>query len=94
MRVECMSSWQQFREAVPGQRFIEYHGRATHSPVLSIVFGSILIVAGLVMLVAPGPGLLALALGFASLASGSRWFAERLDRAELRVRAWRHRRDA
>ena len=49
------------------------------------VVGSLLVVAGLVMLVTPGPGLLAIIAGLAVWAREFRWARRMLDRARQRV---------
>ncbi len=51
------------------------------------VAGTMLIVAGLVMLVTPGPGLLAIGAGMALLGREYRWARRLLDRARARLRA-------
>jgi hypothetical protein len=45
------------------------------------------LLAGAIMLVAPGPGVLVFALGAALVAEESLWMAKLLDRAELRIRS-------
>lgn len=53
---------------------------------LGTVVGLVLIAAGLVLLVVPGPGIPLLVLGLAFAGSQSRLLAKGLDRAELAVR--------
>ena len=75
----------------PGHRFSERYRRTR--PVsrlrkpLALVAGFLLILAGIVMTVTPGPGLPALLLGAMLIAGESRRAALALDRLELAVRA-------
>lgn len=59
--------------------------RRVSSIVAVSVAGSLLVVAGLVMLVTPGPGLLAIIAGLALLAREFRWARRLLDRTRRRV---------
>ncbi|MBA3539898.1 MAG: hypothetical protein H0T79_09735 [Deltaproteobacteria bacterium] len=52
------------------------------------MLGVVLVFAGGVMLVVPGPGLLVIVFGLALLAGESKRLAHVLDRAELVVRRW------
>jgi uncharacterized protein (TIGR02611 family) len=61
--------------------------------VLVTALGALLVAAGIVMLVTPGPGLLAIAAGLAVLAREYRWARRLLDRAKARL-PHRHRRQA
>ena len=60
------------------------------------VIGTVLVTAGVVMLLTPGPGLLAIVAGLAVLAREFRWARRLLDRARARVLRGRgdHRRSA
>jgi len=84
--------WRALRSAPPGERFQQrFHARRLVrkrglSRVLAIFGGTAVLVAGAVMLVAPGPGILVLALGAALVAEESLWMARLLDRSELRIR--------
>ena len=82
--------WRAFKESRPGQRFWDYHERVRHQtgPIrwVRIGLGLIATAAGLVMLVAPGPGILFLFFGLALLAARSAWLAKMLDKAELWLR--------
>ena len=49
------------------------------------VIGTVLVVAGVVMLVTPGPGLLAIVAGLAVWAREFRWARRLLDRARARL---------
>jgi hypothetical protein len=55
--------------------------------VIYIGAGVALMIAGAVMLLAPGPGTLVLLLGAGLVAQESVWMSRALDWAELRVRA-------
>jgi hypothetical protein len=87
-------SWREFKEASPGRRFVDSYERRQQGghgglgKAVSIVLGSALIVAGVIGLVAPGPGLLGLAFGAALIAREFRWAARWLDALELKLRAW------
>jgi hypothetical protein len=54
--------------------------------MLTIVAGTLLLAVGLVMLVAPGPGILVVVLGGALLAEESQLIARFLDWAEVGIR--------
>lgn len=75
----------------PGQRFSERYRRTRHVSALrkplAIAGGSILIVAGAVLMLTPGPGALVMLAGAMLIASESRRAAQALDRLELAVRA-------
>ena len=53
---------------------------------MAIFGGMAVLLAGAVMLVAPGPGILVFALGAALVAEESLWMAKLLDRMEVRIR--------
>jgi uncharacterized protein (TIGR02611 family) len=85
-------AWHRFRSAKPGTRFKrqfeENQQERKHRwfrPVV-IVVGVAVVLVGLVALPAPGPGILIVAAGAALLARESRWIAERLDLAEVKLR--------
>lgn len=92
-------STREFMALPAGERFrttFERHQRTRRSPARRIAFvagGVLLIAAGLVALVAPGPGLVMIALGFLLVARESSRLARVLDRLELAARRWwaRHR---
>ena len=83
--------WHQFTSSEPGSRFIDYHHRvkeaSTASRVARIGLGLVLFVAGIVMLVAPGPGILFMVFGLACFGGELGWIAKGLDRFELKARA-------
>ena len=90
-----MSMWQQLRSAEPGRRFREHHERVKDRHIavkLALAaIGTVLIVAGFVMLFIPGPGILAIVVGLALVAAGSSRLSDALDRLEQRIRSWRKR---
>ncbi len=84
----------EFLDLAPGERFcltFERQQRARRHAAVRIAFvagGVLLIIAGLVALVAPGPGLVMIALGFLLIARESSRLARTLDRLELAARRW------
>jgi hypothetical protein len=76
----------------PGRRFQERYlraRRAAHSAakrVAKVAAGALLIAVGIVLLPAPGPGILVVLLGLALVAESSLTVAKALDRLELRAR--------
>lgn len=58
--------------------------------IVVTVLGAVLVVAGVVMLVTPGPGLVAIAAGLAVLATEFDWARDLRDRARHRLRGIRH----
>lgn len=88
--------WQQLCESKPGERFQKLHQRRHETGAsggqrsLRMAAAVGLILLGLVMMPAPGPGMLVVLAGAALLASESLGTARRLDRLELWVRdRWR-----
>jgi hypothetical protein len=79
-----------FARSPPGRRFQKlYESRPPCSPLKRwgrMAGGILLCVAGLVMLVAPGPGILILLIGGGLMAQESAAVARVLDRAEVRIR--------
>lgn len=94
-------TWRQLKSGTPGKRFQAQYERQQRSrrpawvrPVW-IAAGTVLTAAGLVALVAPGPGVLLVGLGAAMIARESRVAARSLDWIELRLRdAWAWLKDA
>ena len=88
-------NWSAFRRGRPGHRFQERYergrkaraGGSAWTRFLKPFAALVLLVAGLVFCVIPGPGLPLLLLGAALLADVSRPVAVGLDWLELRVRA-------
>ncbi|MEP7044902.1 MAG: PGPGW domain-containing protein [Dokdonella sp.] len=90
--------WQAFRTQPAGKRFQQrYRRRTTRSgPLRKFAFmlaGLLLIALGVVMIVLPGPGLLAILLGAGFVAEESQFAARVLDRVDLwisrRIERWR-----
>jgi UPF0716 family protein affecting phage T7 exclusion len=88
-------STKEFLALAPGRRFCESFERNQRERgsgakrVAFIALGIVLMLAGVLALVAPGPGLLMIAGGLLLIARESRLLARALDRAELAVRrAW------
>lgn len=85
-------NWRQFKAARPGERFraqYERRHRRGGNPVmraLRLLLGVAVTAAGLVLMPAPGPGMLIVALGLTLLAHESLGVARALDWAELRLR--------
>lgn len=84
--------FQELRQAPPGQRFLQqYERRQREHPsaalkALALAGGWLIVLLGLVMLPAPGPGMLVVVAGLATLASVSKTAAQGLDAAELMLR--------
>lgn len=85
-------NWRFLLDAAPGDRFLGYYQRRQQSRAsgmlrIGLLCGGILLsLIGIVMLVAPGPGLLAVAAGMALVAGESRAFARGLDSVECALR--------
>jgi len=87
--------WREFKEGRPGHRFQERYERnrktgSRRSPALRTlkpIAGALLLIAGIVFCLIPGPGLPLLLLGVAFLADVSRRVAAALDRTELWLRS-------
>ena len=60
---------------------IRFIGRNTKRIAVSVV-GGVLVLAGLIMLVLPGPGLIVIVLGFAVLGTEYAWAAAALERTK------------
>lgn len=84
-------SWGLLKSGKPGDRFERFYknqqeGRSPVRKVVSIVIGVAIVAAGLVLLPAPGPGMLVVALGFGLLAREFLVVARALDWLEPRLR--------
>ncbi len=94
--------WRAFKDDEPGARFQHQHDRmqkkARGVRIAQAAAGSLLTLAGVVLLFVPGPGLLVMVFGLALLAGLSSSLAKLLDRAEpplrhqaqLMRRGWNH----
>jgi uncharacterized protein (TIGR02611 family) len=86
--------WQRFRAARPGQRFQTiYRGRherrtggRSFKNIINIASGVALVIVGLILVPAPGPGWLIVALGGALLAREFLTVARFLDAFEIKLR--------
>lgn len=82
------------RDAPAGRRFQRRHDRmlARKEPAWKhrarLAGSALVVVAGVVMLAFPGPGLLVIILGLAMLGGEFAWVAERMDQTELLLRRW------
>jgi Putative transmembrane protein (PGPGW) len=87
-------SWRLFRADLPGRRFSNLYRRHqkshTRNPIIRrgfmITGGVLIVIAGLILMPAPGPGIAVVILGIAFLAAEIRKIAYWLDAMELRVR--------
>lgn len=85
--------WHALNNGTPGRRFEEHHLRRQSSPRhrrhiwLMMTLGVLLFVAGVVMLVTPGPGVIFIAAGAALIAEESIVAARTMDWFDVRVRA-------
>ena len=92
MLQEWKREWQAFEKAPAGQRFVRRYEsrkrekRGRWKRLAKITLGMGLIVAGAIMLVIPGPGILVIGLGGALIAQEFRWAAAVMDWAEVRLR--------
>lgn len=96
--------WRDLRKGKPGRRFQNrYYGRKEQrsnpfTKLLYLVIGTLLTLAGIVLLPAPGPGFLVILVGAAMLAQESLLVARVCDWAEVKARsllgraqrAWKH----
>lgn len=93
---DLKSLWRKFRADRPGQRFQNlYHrrrneetGRFPAERLLNAGAGIALIVVGLILVPAPGPGWLIAAVGCGLVASEFLFAARFLDSAEVKIRSW------
>jgi len=86
-----MKIWEELKRGKPGHRFQGRYERANRRGGLRkwalIVGGVLLILAGIVFLPLPGPGILIIAAGGFLMAEESHAAARALDWIELRVRS-------
>ena len=87
-----LNVWEDLKQASPGERFQRVYrhrrnsGHGITRKTLSLVLGVVLILAGVVLLFIPGPGLLIMAIGGVLIARRSLAAARILDRTELQLR--------
>ena len=96
MRTRLKDYLRLLRTAEPGKRFQQYFSRRHQAGssnlrrVLTLGLGGLVVAVGLVLMPAPGPGILVVAAGAALMAGESLWMARGLDRAEILARKlWR-----
>lgn len=101
-------SWKALERAQPGSRFQGQYkrqqkaGETSVGRLLRIIAGTVIVLAGIFFLPAPGPGFIIIALGGALLAREFKHAAKLLDHLEVRGRrvfgwvrrTWRRRRAA
>jgi hypothetical protein len=84
--------WQKFLQSPPGRRFIDRYLRrrqkksSAYGRFISIALGIVMLTAGLIMLVVPGPGIVSTLLGLGVLAEQSQLMARAMDWLDLRSR--------
>ena len=96
MKQKLRDGWEAFKQAPLGQRFqarYENHhakeGKWFHRAI-SVLIGVLMLMAGIIMLVTPGPAFIALGLGAILIAEESLMMAKLLDWIDLRGHAlWR-----
>ncbi len=94
MLKDTRHGFRQFLDDPPGRRFAELYarrrkvsgGRVNFLKVFHIAFGVLLILAGILFLAIPGPGITMTVIGCVLLGGESRIMAGVLDRAELFLR--------
>ncbi|MEP6882705.1 MAG: PGPGW domain-containing protein [Dokdonella sp.] len=104
MTVSVRRQWQHFEATPSGRRFQTRHrmrrghGGGVARKVLICGMGVLIVLAGIVMIVLPGPGMLAIVIGATLIAEESLFAARMLDRIDLWVtglyKRWRSRRNA
>ncbi len=94
------SSYREFAHSAPGHRFEDRYLRLRHADrgiahrALLAGLGVLVFAAGVVMLIAPGPGLLGMLAGASLIAQESHVLSRKLDRGELWLRrTWSRLRD-
>jgi uncharacterized protein (TIGR02611 family) len=88
---EIRRSWRLLESGKPGDRFERYYrsqheGRSPLRKVVSIAIGFAIVAAGIILLPAPGPGTLVVALGLGLLAREFLIVAHALDWLEPKLR--------
>ncbi|MEO5810961.1 MAG: PGPGW domain-containing protein [Rhodanobacter sp.] len=88
MTVSLRRQWQHFKATPCGRRFYTRHrvrraqGGGVARKLLISALGGLTVLAGIAMIVLPGPGMLAIALGAAFIAQESLFAARLLDRLD------------
>lgn len=96
--------WHRFKETRPGERFKAHFWKrqkqpnSTYKKALVITTGILIMITGVILLPAPGPGILILLIGAALIAQESLTAARFMDWADIRarkvcawgLRTWRH----
>lgn len=90
------SLWKKFRADSPGKRFENLYrrrrneetGRFSAERIVNAGAGIALIVVGLILIPAPGPGWLIVAVGCGLIGSEFLFAARLLDSAEMKIRSW------
>lgn len=94
MMTQIKKEWEEFKHARPGRRFEERYwrrkneegGKLSFRKLAHIVLGLAAMFTGLVLLAAPGPGVLVVVLGLGLLGSEFLFVARFLDWAEPKLR--------
>lgn len=94
LKANFQKRWEQFQEGEPGSRFEERYRRRRAAAddsfglvrLLYIVGGVLVMLAGLVMMPAPGPGTAVFVVGLSFLGSEFLPVARFMDRSEMRLR--------
>jgi hypothetical protein len=93
MLKQIQRTWSEVKAGKPGQRFRDHYKRRNHPArhgalrkTVTIAGGGALIAVGIVGLVLPGPGVLAIALGCALISTESYFAAKAMDVLELGAR--------
>jgi hypothetical protein len=91
MTAAIVEEWRSFRRDSPGQRFENHYLRmkregSRKGAIARCVAGVVLVCLGLVMLVAPGPGIIVSLFGLGLLGGQSKTLARGLDRVEPALR--------
>jgi uncharacterized protein (TIGR02611 family) len=85
-------AWQELRKAPPGRRFQQRFQRRRSAPRSALrktgvlAGGALVVIAGVIALPLPGPGLVIMALGALLIAGESRAAARSLDWLEVKLR--------
>jgi hypothetical protein len=85
------AEWRAFKDDAPGERFKHHYQRMRQTgtragAIARLGLGILLVLAGIVMLFVPGPGILVALFGLGLLGGESKWLASKLDRVEPAMR--------